>query len=93
MWRLCEYHQQKARVSRWNYRNNDRTLKILLIHQYFLEQNDPGGSRFNEMTKVWVREGHEVTVLCGMLNYVTGRIPEKYNGKFIDESEYEPRLM
>jgi len=67
-------------------------LKILLIHQYFLEQNDPGGSRFNEMTKVWVREGHEVTVLCGMLNYVTGKIPEKYNRKFVAESEYEPRL-
>ncbi len=26
-------------------------MKILLIHQYFLEKGDGGGSRFNEMTK------------------------------------------
>ena len=67
-------------------------MKILLIHQYFLEKDDPGGSRFNEITKVWVEEGHEVTVLCGMLNYVTGKIPKKYKGKFIHESEYEDNL-
>ena len=28
-------------------------MNILLIHQYFLEEDDSGGSRWNEMTKVW----------------------------------------
>ena len=67
-------------------------MKILVIHQYFLEKDDPGGSRFNEMVKVWVKDGHEVEVLCGMLNYVTGKIPEKYKGEYINQSEYEPNL-
>ena len=67
-------------------------MRILLIHQYFLEQDDPGGSRFNEMTKVWVESGAEVTVLCGMLNYVKGRKPEKYRGKTFHSSFYQPVL-
>ncbi|HEY3406226.1 MAG TPA: glycosyltransferase family 4 protein [Ohtaekwangia sp.] len=68
-------------------------MNILLIHQYFLEKDDPGGSRFNEMTRVWVSEGHHVTVLCGMLNYVTGKVPDKYVGLKYHQSEYEPNLQ
>ena len=67
-------------------------MKILLIHQYFLEQDDPGGSRFNEMTKVWVEDGHQVTVLCGMLNYVTGKVPSKYNRMKYHLAIYSPGL-
>jgi glycosyltransferase involved in cell wall biosynthesis len=43
-------------------------MNILLIHQYFLDDNDSGGSRWNEMTRLWTEEGHGVTVLAGMLN-------------------------
>lgn len=67
-------------------------MKILLIHQYYLEKDDPGGSRFNEMTKIWVEMGHQVTVVAGMLNYVTGKVPEKYKGVKFDLSTYEPGL-
>lgn len=67
-------------------------MNILLIHQYFLERDDPGGSRFNEMTKVWVDQGHKVTVICGMLNYVTGKVPDKYNGKKFHHDSYAPGL-
>lgn len=67
-------------------------MRILLIHQYFLEKDDPGGSRFNEMTKVWVESGAEVTVLCGMLNYVKGQKPEKYRGKTFHRSFYQQGL-
>ncbi len=58
-------------------------MKILLIHQYFLEKGDGGGSRFNEMTQVWSEQGHEVTVLAGMVHYNTGKKPKKYKSKFI----------
>lgn len=58
-------------------------MKILLIHQYFLEKGDGGGSRFNEMTKVWAEQGHEITVLAGMVHYATGKKEAKYKGKFI----------
>lgn len=57
-------------------------MKILLIHQYFLEKGDGGGSRFNEMTQVWASQGHEITVLAGMVHYATGKKPEKYKGKY-----------
>lgn len=43
-------------------------MKILLIHQYFLEEDDPGGSRWNEITRTWTEQGHSVTVLAGMIH-------------------------
>lgn len=67
-------------------------MRILLVHQYFLEKNDPGGSRFNEMTNQWVDSGHEVIVICGMLNYVTGKIPERYRGQKFNVSYYRENL-
>ena len=56
-------------------------MRILLIHQYFLEDNDGGGSRWNEISRVWKTNGHEVTVLAGMVHYMGNR-PEKYHGKY-----------
>lgn len=44
------------------------------------------------MAHIWVGLGHQVTVLCGMLNYVTGKIPDKYRGLKHHHSEYEPGL-
>lgn len=57
-------------------------MKILLIHQYFLEEDDPGGSRFNEMTKVWTDAGNEVTVLAGTMHYGGDKKRDEYKGKF-----------
>jgi hypothetical protein len=56
-------------------------MRILLIHQYFLEKNDGGGSRFNEMTRTWAAKGHTVTVLAGMVHYATGEKAAQYKGK------------
>lgn len=56
-------------------------MRILLIHQFFLEKGQGGGSRFNEITQVWSKEGHSITVLAGMVNYITGKSPERYKGK------------
>ena len=57
-------------------------MRILLIHQYFLEKNQGGGSRFNEITKTWASMGHEITVLAGMVHYATGKKEDRYKGKF-----------
>jgi glycosyltransferase involved in cell wall biosynthesis len=57
------------------------TMRLLLIHQYFLEDNDGGGSRWNEMSRFWQDKGHEVTVLAGMVHYM-GHRPAKYDGKY-----------
>ena len=58
-------------------------MKILIIHQYYLEQGGAGISRFNQFAKYWTREGHTVTVVCGMAHYLTGTKPQKYRGKLI----------
>ena len=55
-------------------------MKILLIHQYFLGKNQGGGSRFNQMTKVWGEEGHEVSVIAGMLEGAK-KVDPRFKGK------------
>ena len=66
-------------------------MRILLVHQYFLERNDSGGSRFNEMTNLWASQGHKVTVLSGMVHYATGKKGKKYKGKlFYKDLEFYP---
>ena len=67
-------------------------MNILLIHQYFLEKDDPGGSRFNEMSKTWEEKGHNVTVLAGMVHYNTGKKREKHKGKFICREAYSENV-
>lgn len=57
-------------------------MNILLIHQYFLEEDDPGGSRFNEMAANWVSDGHQVTVVAGMVHYNGTKKRKDYKGKF-----------
>ncbi|MCF0061991.1 glycosyltransferase family 4 protein [Dyadobacter chenwenxiniae] len=53
-------------------------MHILLIHQYFLEDQAGGGSRWNEMSRIWIEEGHTVTVLAGMGHYM--HVTSDYNG-------------
>ncbi|SFG62754.1 glycosyltransferase family 4 protein [Pedobacter insulae] len=57
-------------------------MRILLLHQYFLEQDDPGGSRFNELTSQWTEQGHEVTVIAGMMHYNGHEKRPQYKGKW-----------
>ncbi len=58
-------------------------MKILIVHQYFLEEDGGGGSRFNQFVKYWSARGHNITIIAGMVNYNTGKKSEKYKGKFI----------
>jgi glycosyltransferase involved in cell wall biosynthesis len=67
-------------------------MKILLIHQYFLEKDDAGGSRFNEMTRVWAEQGHQTTVLAGMVHYQTGKKRDRYQGKYTYVDEFSPNV-
>jgi len=60
-------------------------MRILLLHQYFLEQDDPGGSRFNELTAQWADQGNEVTVIAGMMHYNGNEKRAEYKGKWFKE--------
>ena len=53
-------------------------MRILVLHQYFLMPNRPGGSRFNELTRLWKARGHTVEVIAGNLDYNTGTVPTEY---------------
>ena len=57
-------------------------MRILLVHQYFLEENDSGGSRWNEISKSWTDSGHEVVVISGMMHANGFKKREEYKGKF-----------
>jgi len=46
------------------------------------DMNVPGGARWNEMTRVWVQKGHEVSVIASMYDIATGRKLPCYKGKF-----------
>ncbi len=65
-------------------------MKILVIHQYYLLDGFPGGSRFNEFSRLWSEAGHEVTVVAGNLDYTTGVSPEKYRGRWLVEEQDGP---
>ncbi len=67
-------------------------MKILLIHQYFLEKDDGGGSRLNEMARIWEEQGHEITVLAGTVHYATGKKRERYKGKFTFIDHYSKNV-
>lgn len=58
-------------------------MKILVVHQYYLMPGQFGGSRFNEMSRLWAERGHEVTVIAGTVDHGTGVKPERYRGKWI----------
>jgi len=65
-------------------------MRILLLHQYFLEENDPGGSRWNEITKTWTDRGHEVHVLGGMMHANgTEKLPQYKKKYFVKNKQGE----
>jgi glycosyltransferase involved in cell wall biosynthesis len=57
-------------------------LKILYISQYFPPEMGAPAARAAELSRYWVQEGHEVTVLTGFPNHPTGRVPAEYRSKF-----------
>ncbi|WP_017548154.1 glycosyltransferase family 4 protein [Salinicoccus carnicancri] len=67
-------------------------MHMLLVHQFFLNQNGSGGSRFNQFVKYWEEQGHTITVLAGTVNYTTGMKDSKYKGKFITEERISPSV-
>jgi glycosyltransferase involved in cell wall biosynthesis len=60
-------------------------MKILLIHQYFKEDDVTGGARFNEMTRIWKELGHDITVIAGNLDGQSSSKRPEYRGKFVNK--------
>ena len=47
-------------------------MKILVVHQNFVEPTHAGGTRHFELMKNWVRDGHQATMITGTVDYLTG---------------------
>ena len=58
-------------------------MNILVIHQYYLLPGMPGGSRFNELARLWSEAGHSVTVVAGTVDYSTGQTPDRYRRRWL----------
>jgi glycosyltransferase involved in cell wall biosynthesis len=58
-------------------------VKIAVVHQYYLMPGQSGGSRFNEMARLWSARGHQVTVIAGTVDYGTGASPDRYRGRWV----------
>ena len=50
-------------------------MKILYISQYFSPEMGAPAARASELSRHWVRMGHDVTVLTGFPNHPTGVVP------------------
>ncbi|WP_066358625.1 glycosyltransferase family 4 protein [Aliarcobacter cryaerophilus] len=64
-------------------------MRITLFHQYFLGKNDPGGSRWNELTSFFSKKaGFKTEVIAGNIHYATGQkiLPNTWsNTENVDE--------
>ena len=53
-------------------------MKVLIVSQYYY----PEQFQINEIAPALVRQGHEVTVVCGLPNYPHGQIYAGYENRF-----------
>ena len=58
-------------------------MNILYLSQYFPPEMGAPAARVYELSREWVRRGHEVTVLTGFPNHPIGVIPPEYRGQFV----------
>jgi glycosyltransferase involved in cell wall biosynthesis len=58
-------------------------VKILYASQYFPPEMGAPAARVHELSREWVRLGHQVTVLTGFPNHPTGVIPPDYRGQWL----------
>jgi len=56
-------------------------MRIVVICHYFYPEIGAPSARLFEMSKRWVSQGHEVSVVTCFPNHPTGIIPEEYQGK------------
>jgi colanic acid biosynthesis glycosyl transferase WcaI len=56
-------------------------MKILYVSQYFPPEMGAPAARAAELSKHWIQQGHDVTVLTGFPNHPTGVVPDAYQKK------------
>ena len=64
-------------------------MHILLIHQIFLTPLEAGSTRHFELAKYLVKKGNKVTIIGSTVSYLTGKVEERYKGKFISRESID----
>jgi len=65
-------------------------MNILVFEQRYTSPSEPGIGRFGLFARDWAKENNKITIISGMVNYISGLQPEKYRGKiFAKERESE----
>src|SRR5580700_6294882 len=64
-------------------------MRILYLSQYFPPEMGAPAARVYELSREWVKLGHEVQVLTGFPNHPTGVIPAEYRGEWIRREEVD----
>lgn len=57
-------------------------MRILFVSQYFPPEMGAPAARVYELSRHWVQQGHEVTVLTGFPNHPTGILHAEYRSKW-----------
>lgn len=56
-------------------------MRIVYWCQFYWPEISAPSRRIEDMSAVWQRTGHEVTIVTGMPNHPTGIVPSQYRGK------------
>ena len=64
-------------------------MRILFLCQYFPPEPGAPAARTYEHARAWARQGHEVTVVCGLPHYPEGVVPAAYRGHFLYKEEVD----
>ena len=64
-------------------------MRILFLCQYFPPEPGAPAARTHEHAREWVRQGHEVTVVCGLPHYPEGVVPLAYRGHLLFREEID----
>ncbi len=62
-------------------------MRILFLSHYFPPEGNAPATRIFEMTRRWVRAGHDVEVITGVPNVPNGIVYEGYRNRFLIQHE------
>ena len=60
-------------------------MRILYLSQYYPPEMGAPAARVSELSREWVKRGHDVTVLTGFPHHPTGIVPAEYRGEWLRE--------
>jgi glycosyltransferase involved in cell wall biosynthesis len=68
----------------------DKSLRILLVSQYFPPEIGATQSRMQSFAEYLARRGHDVTVIAEFPNHPIGVMPDEYRGRLIEIDRSNP---